>query len=474
MKRRLRAAFSCRWALPLALALLAAGCLHTPAQPGAVELAAPPQDWAQLEGMRVRINAPLTVSGHYRLARDGELVASFGGRLATPTEVAAPGPQAQAVAAENARRSVTISGAGLPTGESGPWHLPGDLPSLRTGSVLTGVEGLVEQHDGGFRLQLLKAPMLQAAARPAAPEVAGDVRIAVLNLENLFNGDGRGGGFPTARGARTPGELAAQLARLRATVLALEPDIVAAMELENDGYGPESSIAELARALGPDWAFVDTGVGPGGDAIRVALLYRASALRTVGEPAVLEGGPFDSRSRVPLAQAFRAGDGPAFTVIANHFKSKGCSEAEGPDRDQGDGQGCWNALRTDAAQRLGEWAASDPAQSGSDLVAIVGDLNAYGKEDPVRTLRGSGWQDAFSGQDEVYTYVFSAQAGRLDHALLSPALSGRLRGAQIWHSNADEPGNVGYRGANDGESKENPWRSSDHDPILLGFDLGEP
>ena len=122
MKRRLRAAFSYRWALPLALVLLAAGCLHPPAQPGAVELAAPPQDWAQLEGMRVRINAPLTVSGHHRLARDGELVASFGGRLATPTEVAAPGPQAQAVAAENARRSVTISGAGLPTGD-GCYHL---------------------------------------------------------------------------------------------------------------------------------------------------------------------------------------------------------------------------------------------------------------------------------------------------------------------------------------------------------------
>src|SRR5690606_1448167 len=154
-------------------------------------------------------------------------------------------------------------------------------------------------------------------------------------------------------------------------------------ELENDGYGPESSIAELAQALGPDWAFVDAGEGPGEDAIRVALLYRTSAVRTVGEPAVLEGGPFGARRRVALAQAFQAGHGPACTVVASHFESKGCSEAEGLGRDQGDGQGCWNALRTDAAQRLGAWAASDPTGSGSDLVAIVGDLNAYGQEDPV-------------------------------------------------------------------------------------------
>lgn len=141
MKRRLRAAFSCTWTLPLALALLAGGCVHRPAQPGAVELAAPPQDWAQLEGKRVRIHAPLTVSGHYRLARDGELEASFNGRLAAPTEVAEPGPAALAVAADNARRSMTISGAALATGEGGSWYLPDGTPSLRTGSVLTGVEG---------------------------------------------------------------------------------------------------------------------------------------------------------------------------------------------------------------------------------------------------------------------------------------------------------------------------------------------
>src|SRR5690606_9283774 len=124
-----------------------------------------------------------------------------------------------------------------------------------------------------------------------------------------------------------------------------------------------------------------------------------------------------------------------------------CGEAEGPDRDQGDGQGCWNALRTDAARQLGEWAAADPTGSGSDLVALVGDLNAYGQEDPLRTLRGSGWQDVFAGRGAVHTYVFSAQAGRLDHALLSPSLARRLRGAQIWHSNADEQANVGYRAA---------------------------
>src|SRR5690606_3106660 len=79
--------------------------------------------------------------------------------------------------------------------------------------------------------------------------------------------------------------------------------------------------------------------------------------RPLGAPATLTGGPFGRRSRVPLAQAFvplaggRDG-GPAFVVAANHFKSKGCGDAEGADRDQGDGQACWNATRVDSARRL--------------------------------------------------------------------------------------------------------------------------
>lgn len=443
-----------------AAGLLAVACSHpTPAPGGATPplvLTAPPDDWAALEGRRVRIDAPLLVTGLHQLERGGILVAGFGERPAAPTEVALPGADARAVAADNARRRVLVEGVGQ---------------APRTGSVLTGVEGVVGERDGRFVLQVGRPPHLQPAPRTGPPTVAGDVRIAVLNLENLFNGDGRGDGFPTARGARTAEEFARQLDRLGTTVRMLDPDIVAAMELENDGYGPHSSIAALASALGPDWRFVDAGEGPGGDAIRVALLYRAGAVEPVGKPAVLEGGPFGERSRVPLAQAFRAGDGPAFTVAANHFKSKGCSEAEGADRDQDDGQGCWNALRTGSAQRLMDWLETDPTGSGTDLVAIVGDLNAYAMEDPVRLLREAGWQDAFHGRTGVYTYVWSGQAGRLDHVLLSPGLAGRQRGAGIWHSNADEPANVGYRAGNGPELLGTPWRSSDHDPILVGFDL---
>ena len=156
-------------------------------------------------------------------------------------------------------------------------------------------------------------------------------------------------------------------------------------------------------------------------------------------------------------------------VVANHLKSKGCSEAEGADRDQGDGQGCWNPLRVDSAKRLDAWLKNDPTGHGSALKLMVGDFNAYAMEDPVRTLRDAGWADAFSvaGVKRPYSYVYNGQSGRLDHALLSPALAKRLKGAAEWHSNADEPDGEGYAG----KDVTGPWRSSDHDPMLLGFDL---
>ncbi|WP_454828016.1 ExeM/NucH family extracellular endonuclease [Pseudoxanthomonas wuyuanensis] len=436
-------------------------------------LDAPPADWEALEGMRVEIAAPLTVSGSDQLDRYGELTVSFGGRLWQPSELAAPGSHAHAQRqADNARRRLLLDD-GSAARDPGEVNYLGERTPPRTGSVLHGVTGIVDHRHGGYRLQLSAPLALPPAERPAAPQVAGALKIAAFNLENLFNGDGRGGGFPTQRGAKDPQQLKAQTAKLVATIRGLNPDIAALMELENDGFGPDASLVQLVDALnagGGDWRFVDSGRGPGPDAIRVGLIYRSGRARPQGGPAVLEGGPFGERSRVPLAQAFvPARGGPPLVVVANHFKSKGCSEAAGTDADQKDGQGCWNTLRLDSAQRLDAWLKTDPTGSGSGRTVLLGDFNAYAMEDPVRWLREAGWVDAFAavGVEQPYSYVYNGLTGRLDHALLSPALAKKVRGAAEWHINADEPDRAGYA---EGDPAV-PWRSSDHDPLLLGFDL---
>ena len=460
--------------------------------PGRTEtlvLDAPPADWTRYEGMRIGIGRPLTLADTDAIAAEGRALAAFDGPLWQPGERAAPGSDAaNAVKADNARRRLWLDDgrlSGAPALDGGV--LPAGYAQARSGSTLDGVEGVLDERDGGWRLHLTATPTLHAAARAPAPQLgdANDLRIAAFNLENLFNGDGQGGGFPTPRGARDAAEYQRQQDKLVATIQGLKPDIAALMELENDGYGPDSTLAQLVARLrreGGDWRYVATCTqpcaadarGPGQDQIRVGLIYRADRVAPRGAAATLSGGPFDSGSRMPLAQSFvslRRGRpaGPAFTVAANHFKSKGCGQqAQGEDRDRGDGAACWNALRTESARRLDAWLKTDPTHSGSDLAVILGDLNAYAEEDPVRLLKDAGWRDAFAVAriERPYSYVYKGERGRLDHALLSPSLAQRLRGAVEWHSNADEPVSAGYRAGAGG-----PWRSSDHDPLLLAFRL---
>lgn len=447
--------------------------------PEPVVLAAPPADWEALEGMRVRVDAELTVVATDALLRFGEAGLAFGGRVFSPTEVAAPGDDARAVREANAARRIVIDDASSAADPAGiawlPAPLGGDV-TLRSGSTLAGVEAVVDHRFGSHRLQAVQPPArLEAAPRPAPPQVEGAVRIAGMNLLNLFNGDGQGGGFPTERGAKDYDAYTRQLAKHVATITALDPSIIAAQELENDGYGPESAVRELADALnaaqpGARWTAVAPAEAPGTDAIAVGLLYRADRVEAVGGPALRFGGPFQRGSRPPLAQSFRAPGGPVFTVVSVHFKSKGgCDEAEGANRDAGDGQGCFNAQRVASVEALHDWIAGDPTGSGSDRVALVGDFNAYGMEDPMRGLRERGWVDPLAGAGS-YSFVFQGQSGRLDHAMLSASMASALRGAAKWHSNADEPVAFGYDGPLGREA--GPWRSSDHDPMLLGFAFG--
>ena len=438
-------------------------------------------DWERYEGMQLRIASPLTVTGNGGLAEYGEIAASFGGRLFQPTEIALPGPAAKLVQEDNARRLLLLDDNRTSKNPGNLWFLPqalDDKHPLRAGSVLRGVAGVLDQRRGQYRLQLTDKLDVTQAPRPELPGVAGNVRIASMNLLNLFNGDGQGGGYPTERGAETAEQHDEQQRKLVAVVQALRPDVAALMEVENDGTGPESALAQFVaelNATGPlrDYRIVDAGGKPGDDGIRVAMIYRSGTVKPQGRAALLRGGPFAGRSRVPMAQAFRAGRGPVFVVAANHFKSKGCGrddkQARGAEADQGDGQACWNPTRVESARLLDAWLATDPTRSGSKLGLLVGDLNAQALEDPLRLLRGKGWRDAFgtAAGERPYSFNFDNQAGRLDHALLTPALATRLRGAAEWHINSDEVPVFDYHENRDGD----PYRASDHDPVLLAFDL---
>jgi predicted extracellular nuclease len=465
--------------------------------PPVVELSAPPADWASLSGMRVRIPGPAVLSGNESLLRYGEATIAFGDtRLYAATEQKRPGPSARQAEQDNRQRSLLLDDGRGGEYARNLWWLPQPVSAqapYRAGSLLHGLEGVIDHRHGRWRLQLLRpAASVQQAPRPEPPARAeGSVRVASFNVLNFFNGDGSGGGFPTERGAASPDLQQRQRSKLVAAMRQLDADVIALMEVENDGFGADSAVAELAAALaGParrgsasiPWQAVrpDGLDQVGRDVITVGLVYRADRVEPVGPARTLAVAPFDDHSRMPLAQTFRplAGSSEArpFVVVVNHFKSKGgCNDADEANTDQGDGQACYNAVRVDSAQALADWLASDTDGVGADATLILGDLNAYRREDPIRALTQAGYRDLLAVADDPglpppHSFVFQGQAGLLDHALAGKALVDRVVGAGVWSINADELPEFAY----DGDSRSgrrlysaDPWRSSDHDPVWV-------
>ena len=106
---------------------------------------------------------------------------------------------------------------------------------------------------------------------------------------------------------------------------------------------------------------------------------------------------------------------------------------------------------------------------------LLGDLNAYPREDAISTLVRAGYTDLIHthiGAD-AYTYRYRGWAGVLDHAFASERLAARVRDVFIWHIAADEPSALGYDGrASPREARARlyaptPWRASDHDPVVV-------
>lgn len=458
-------------------------------------LTGPPETlvgWEALEAQRLNLPGPVSVIGNDNLLRSGELSISFDGRDFAGTEMYAPGPEAAARAEANRRTRLVLDDGQLNTYPQRLWFLPAGLIAetpWRVDSQVSGIEGVLEQRDGIWRLQLTD-PLASAtqAPRPGEPpELDGDLRIASFNVLNYFNGDGEGGGFPTERGAETPIAFSRQREKIIAALAAMQADVVALMEIENDGFGEDSAIADLTRglnhALGKeagDYSFVRVDAPTiGSDLITVGMLYRQGRVKPLAAPALLAEEPFLSLGRPPLAQSFEAA-GLKFTLVASHFKSKGgCDTADAPNRDQGDGQSCWNATRVSMAQSLWDWMQSDPTGSGSKHFLAVGDFNAHGEEDPIRLLKSRGMRDviAETAAEPPYSYVFQGESARLDQALASPELAARVSRAALWHINADEApafeyGSAGYDARSlRARYRPDPFRSSDHDPVLVGLKL---
>lgn len=410
------------------------------------------ESFEPVESMLLTFPERLTVSEHYNLGRFGELLLSARGRLFQPTDRPGVDPEA-----DLARSLLLDDGSSAADPATVPY-------AVRVGDTVTGLTGVLAYGFASYRLQPVRPPVFTASnPRPPRPaRVGGDVTVASVNTLNWFTTLG-------SRGAATETERQRQLTKLVAVLKGLDADVVGLMEIENNGQTALQALVEALNAeLGAGTYAALTHPSPGTDAIQVGVLYKQRRVRPAG---VARSGADPVFSRPPLIQTFRrVTGGQPFTVAVNHLKSKSGCPSSGPESDQG--QGCWNPTRTRQANALAALLKSVDAPRP----LILGDLNSYSEEDPLRALESAGFTSVtkkFVRQDERYSYVFNGRTGELDHALAGRGLLGRVTGATIWHVNADEPRVLAPYGAGHRPDLFQPdaYRSSDHDPLLIGLRL---
>ncbi|HEX7222665.1 MAG TPA: ExeM/NucH family extracellular endonuclease, partial [Candidatus Limnocylindrales bacterium] len=450
-------------------------------EPATLTLPATPEQREALEGMYVTLPQPLTILEHFEYGRYGTVEVGLTRQL-TPTAVVEPGAEAVALLEQYSLERITVDDASSLQNPDPLRHPNGESVTLandfRAGDQLTGITGVLDYHFGTWAVQPTQAAEYSAAnPRPEVPAVGGDLKVASFNVLNYFTTIG-------SRGAETPAEFDRQEAKIVEAIAAIDADVVGLIEIENSAT--DTAVKTLVEALnveaGPGtYAYIPTGL-LGTDVITNALIYQPASVQPLGTHKVLDSSvdaDFRSNNRPALAQTFGPiGTGEPVTVVVNHLKSKGSACAGDPDT--GDGSGNCNLTRTAAAQALVEWLAKDPTGQGTvGRELIIGDLNSYDKEDPIDVLIADGYTDLLLRDqgEAAYSYVFDGMVGYLDYALAGEDLAADVTGADVWNINADEAPildyNVNFKSASQIEAwfASDPYRSSDHDPVIVGIDL---
>jgi len=381
-----------------------------------------------------------------------------------PTQIAAAGSdEALAAVAENDDfRLIVESTSKAPDGEI-PYYpdFSADPAEnyIRINDSVIGMEGVIAYSFGDYRIVVTNEldsdnfeHNTDRRSSPKLSETTTDnlftIKVGTKNVLNLFNspygGDENLHGED--RGAESDAEYQKQLTKIVSALYGLDADIVGLMEIENNGFGSNSTIQELvdtineeyydddpndknsSRSISNQYVFVgydsnndlilDELDSLGSDVITTGLLYRPSKVTIESmhkismpeqhAPVVVNdnnvvvkdsgGTPIesgDNYQRETIGSTFKINNtGKTLTVAVNHFKSKGSTcweEWDGVDFGE-EIKWTQDAPDDDLQGSCENFRVAAAVQLGEELEdiggdrVIVGDLNSYGQEDPLLVL----------------------------------------------------------------------------------------
>jgi endonuclease/exonuclease/phosphatase family metal-dependent hydrolase len=272
-------------------------------------------------------------------------------------------------------------------------------------------------------------------------------RVATFNVENYL--DGRSGTRP----AKSP----EGRAKVRESILALHPDVLALEEM-----GSTNALLQLQadlKAGGLDLPFWDEVNGFDTN-IHVAVLSRFSILARrphTNENFLLDGRRFQV-SRGFAEMDIQVSPKCKFTLIAAHLKSKRPS----PLADEEE----WRYQEALALRRIIDARLeNDPAEN----LIVLGDFNDLKDSKPIRAIMGRGRARLFDthpaerngdtiGSPVNWTHFYAKEDSytRIDYILLSHAMEERWVAAETYVL-----------------ASPNWGVASDHRPVVAGFRIGD-
>ena len=326
--------------------------------------------------------------------------------------------------------------------------------------ALTGVSGY---HRCGEKIYNLKAKVnstsslsfisgewrgnTRANLEAGLPEL-GDYRLLVcaMNLENYYMTLG-------SMGAKTESQRQKQRTKVSKALAKINADIYGLVELQQGNEAIAEIVSDLNKNL-PSRDYKYFTEGGSGTMQKSDFVYDAKVVEPIGLPVEINA---ELQNRKKMICFREKATGEKFIYSINHFKAMNSGSASIRVREASAVLDRYKSYRT------------NPNISDNDIL-IMGDLNAYAKEDPITLFLENGMIDlhrAFHA-DSSYSYQYSARAGYLDHALCNNTLYRQVTGMCGFHINSDEDDRYTYDGA---WSDNTMFRCSDHDPVIVGLKL---
>lgn len=429
----------------------------------------------RLEGMRVRLSSPRVTGASFRLPGaaanpttfyvvDSDDTAGLTGTGQLPLVDLGGGnvdynPEAIEIADD------AILGGGSLTQVVAAGTYPG-MPPVQVGDTCSDIEGVLNYSFNSYKVFPTTDPetLCTTKAKPSVgsagvrARVSGEVSVAAFNVENLFpiNTPLSSSANDACTSAANAGpcysqaELDTKLAKL--TIGLVDemkcPDVVAIAETYS-----EAMLLDLTAKLAVRGCPYAAKSFPTHDArgIENGVLYRTDRGLVAGVIALMPVTSADdpicptdaflspSAGRAPLVANFTSSTGVAFTVIGNHWKSKGGDEplfgqVQPPQRSSEDQKKC-------QAKSLRNYLNGLPVATKA---IVLGDFNDFAFPepgegiDPITLLETSATMPLVeAAAPGTYSYNFSGRSQTIDHIFLSPAANALKTGASFAPLNSD-------------------------------------